>query len=101
MPVRKKEMPNFSIKELSIPKAVQKRPYDTHKRLSLDREDPKLVRNMTEKELNDYKDRLERDKAIVTTFEKIEEQPEVIDRKLPGSKRRKNNSRKLWTTIYL
>ena len=46
MPVRKKEMPNFSIKELLIPKAEQKRPYDTHERLSLDREDPKLVRNI-------------------------------------------------------
>ena len=39
MPVRKKEMPNFSIKELLIPKAERKRPYDTHERLSLDRED--------------------------------------------------------------
>ena len=81
MPVRKKEMPNFSIKDLSIPKAEQKRPYYTHERLSLDRVDPKLVRNMTEKELEDYKDQLERDKAIVTTFEKFEMEQEKATRK--------------------
>ena len=74
-------MPNFSIKELSISKAVQKRPYDTQERLSLDREDPKLVRNMTEKELKDYKDQLERDKAIVTPFEKLEMEQEKATRK--------------------
>ena len=81
MPVRKKETPNFSIKELPISKAVRKRPYDTHERLSLDREDPKLVRNMTEKELKDYKGRLESDQAIVTAFENIEMEQEKATRK--------------------
>ena len=78
MPVRKKEMSNFSIKGLLIPKAEQKRPYDTHERLSLDREDPKLVRNTTEEELKDYKDQLKRDKAIVTAFENLEMEQEKL-----------------------
>ena len=81
MPVRKKESPNFSVKELLIPKAERKRPYDTHERLSVDREDSQIVRNMTEKELKDYKDQLERDKAIVTTFEKLEMEQEKATRK--------------------